>query len=121
VPPPAPLTPSWQRTSISLIAGSPLVKVSENPVGAASAATWDPDPRTGAGGDRPLVDRGVRGANGMPLEPGTGLGRDFAREGVAGISWDGPHGGPQTSAVSTPDRQDTPGILDPDADAMLWH
>ena len=33
----------------------------------------------------------------------------------------GPHGGPQTSAVSTPDRQDTPGILDPDADAMLWH
>ena len=59
--------------------------------------------RTGAGGDRPLVDRGVRGANGMPLEPGTGLGRDFAREGVAGISWDGPHGGPRN--VSGGDEQ----------------
>lgn len=59
--------------------------------------------RTGAGGDRPLVDRGVRGANGMPLEAGTGLGRDFAREGVAGISWDGPHGGPRN--VSRGDEQ----------------
>lgn len=59
--------------------------------------------RTGAGGDRPLVDRGVRGANGMPLEPGTGLARDFAREGVAGISWDGPHGGPRN--VSNGDEQ----------------
>jgi hypothetical protein len=33
----------------------------------------------------------------------------------------GRHGSLQTGAVSTPYRQDTPGILDPDADAMLWH
>lgn len=60
--------------------------------------------RTGGGGDRPLVDRGVRGVNGGPaLEPGTGLARDFARVGVAGISWDGPHGGPRN--VSMGDEQ----------------
>jgi len=60
--------------------------------------------RTGGGGDRPLVDRGVRGVNGGPaLEPGTGLARDFARVGVAGISWDGPHGGPRN--VSGGDEQ----------------
>lgn len=49
--------------------------------------------RTGGGGDRPLVDRGVRGADGEVLEAGTGLAREFAREGFAGVSIDGPHGG----------------------------
>ncbi len=50
--------------------------------------------RTGGGGDRPLVDRGVRGVNGGPaLAPGTGPAQEFASVGVAGVSVDGPHGG----------------------------
>ncbi|MCA9644641.1 MAG: hypothetical protein KC492_28320, partial [Myxococcales bacterium] len=49
--------------------------------------------RTGGGGDRPLVDRGVRGADGVPLEPGTGPALEFARVGYAGVTLDGPHGG----------------------------
>jgi hypothetical protein len=49
--------------------------------------------RTGGGGDRPLVDRGVRDADGMVLVPGTGPAQEFAAVGVAGISIDGPHGG----------------------------
>jgi len=49
--------------------------------------------RTGGGGDRPLVERGVRGADGEPLEPGSGPARDLARIGVAGLSIDGPLGG----------------------------
>ncbi|MFO0606751.1 MAG: hypothetical protein U0324_26495 [Polyangiales bacterium] len=59
--------------------------------------------RTGGGGDRPLVDRGVRGRDGMALEPGTGPAREFAREGFAGASWDGPHGGARN--VSRGDEQ----------------
>lgn len=52
--------------------------------------------RTGGGGDRPLVDRGPRAAPGGPsLAAGRGLAHDFARAGFAGISWDGPHGGPR--------------------------
>lgn len=51
--------------------------------------------RTGGGGDRPLVDRGVRGADGRPLEPGSGLARELARVGWIGVSVDGPHGGPR--------------------------
>lgn len=50
--------------------------------------------RTGAGGDRPLVDRGIdtmAGHVGAP--PGTGPAMHFAREGIAGIQIDGPHGG----------------------------
>ncbi|MDI3285627.1 hypothetical protein [Polyangium sp. 15x6] len=50
--------------------------------------------RTGAGGERPLVDRGVRAEPGGPaLEPGTGPALTFARAGFAGASADGPHGG----------------------------
>ena len=50
--------------------------------------------RTGAGGERPLVDRGVRAApGGAAIEPGTGPARDFAKVGFAGSSIDGPHGG----------------------------
>lgn len=50
--------------------------------------------RTGAGGDRPLVDRGVRATNGgEAIEPGTGPAREFAKVGFAGSSIDGPHGG----------------------------
>jgi hypothetical protein len=49
--------------------------------------------RTGGGGDRPLVDRGVRDAGGATLEPGTGPARELALAGWAGISVDGPHGG----------------------------
>lgn len=59
--------------------------------------------RTGGGGDRPLVDRGVRGRDGMVLVPGTGPAREFAREGFAGASWDGPHGGVRN--VSRGDEQ----------------
>ncbi len=50
--------------------------------------------RTGAGGDRPLVDRGVQPGTGLPpTTPGTGPALEFARAGFAGISIDGPLGG----------------------------
>ena len=50
--------------------------------------------RTGGGGDRPLVDRGVHATeHGEAITPGTGPGRDFAKVGFAGVSVDGPHGG----------------------------
>ncbi len=50
--------------------------------------------RTGAGGDRPLVDRGVQPGTGQPpTTPGTGPALEFARVGFAGISIDGPLGG----------------------------
>jgi hypothetical protein len=60
--------------------------------------------RTGGGGDRPLVDRGVRTVAGVsPTQPGTGPAMEFARVGWAGVSWDGPHGGPRN--VSMGDEQ----------------
>ncbi len=50
--------------------------------------------RTGGGGERPLVDRGVEAASGgPPLAPGTGPAFTFAKAGWAGSSIDGPHGG----------------------------
>lgn len=50
--------------------------------------------RTGAGGERPLVDRGVRAEPGGPaVEPGAGPALVFAKAGFAGASVDGPHGG----------------------------
>jgi len=49
--------------------------------------------RTGGGGERPLVDRGVQDADGEPLEPGSGLARELTAAGLAGASVDGPHGG----------------------------
>jgi len=49
--------------------------------------------RTGGGGERPLVDRGVQDAEGTPLEEGGGLARQLAQAGFAGVSVDGPHGG----------------------------
>lgn len=51
--------------------------------------------RTGGGGDRPLIDRGIRGeAHGEPIVPtGTGPAMNLAGAGWAGITWDGPHGG----------------------------
>jgi hypothetical protein len=49
--------------------------------------------RTGAGGDRPLVDRGVHATAGGPAAPGSGPAREFARSGFAAISIDGPLGG----------------------------
>jgi dienelactone hydrolase len=51
--------------------------------------------RTGGGGDRPLVDRGVRDAVGRVLTPASGPARELAQAGVAGLSIDGPHGGPR--------------------------
>ena len=50
--------------------------------------------RTGAGGDRPLVDRGTQATEGgPPITPGTGPALQFARAGFAGAQIDGPHGG----------------------------
>ena len=50
--------------------------------------------RTGAGGDRPLVDRGQQATNGgPPIVPGEGPALYFARAGFAGIEVDGPLGG----------------------------
>jgi hypothetical protein len=49
--------------------------------------------RTGGGGDRPLVDRGVRDEDGNVAIPGSGPALHFTRAGFAGVSVDGPHGG----------------------------
>lgn len=50
--------------------------------------------RTGGGGDRPLVDRGVEAVHGGgALVPGTGPALWMAAAGFAGVSIDGPHGG----------------------------
>ena len=50
--------------------------------------------RTGAGGDRPLVDRGVQAAHDLPaLVAGTGPAMEYATVGWAGMSVDGPLGG----------------------------
>ncbi len=50
--------------------------------------------RTGAGGNRPLVDRGQQALNGgPPIVPGTGPALYFAAAGFAGVSIDGPLGG----------------------------
>ncbi|MBL8953748.1 MAG: hypothetical protein JNK82_23435 [Myxococcaceae bacterium] len=49
--------------------------------------------RTGGGGEDPLLHRGVSNAEWNVLEPGTGPAQEFAREGYAGLSVDGPHGG----------------------------
>ena len=58
--------------------------------------------RTGGGGERPLVDRGFRPVSGgPPEEPGAGPAREFAAVGWAGVSIDGPHGGPRN-----PDHMD---------------
>jgi len=52
--------------------------------------------RTGGGGDRPLVDRGFRAEpGGPPVEAGSGPAREMAAVGWAGVSIDGPHGGPR--------------------------
>ena len=59
--------------------------------------------RTGGGGDRPLLDRGVRVTPGAKTEPGSGPARELARVGWAGISVDGPHGGERN--VSGMDEQ----------------
>ncbi|MBW2453790.1 MAG: hypothetical protein JRI68_04740 [Deltaproteobacteria bacterium] len=49
--------------------------------------------RTGGGGDRPLVDRGVRDEDGEVAVPGSGPALHFTRAGYAGVTVDGPHGG----------------------------
>jgi hypothetical protein len=54
--------------------------------------------RTGAGGNRPIVDRGMADsatydAGGAAVTPGTGPALYFAREGFAGLQVDGPLGG----------------------------
>jgi hypothetical protein len=50
--------------------------------------------RTGAGGDRPLVDRGLQTAHNAPSAiPGSGPAQEFARVGFAGVMVDGPLGG----------------------------
>jgi len=49
--------------------------------------------RTGGGGDRPLIDRGGRDADGVVAEPGTGPALWMTAAGFAGVSVDGPHGG----------------------------
>lgn len=59
--------------------------------------------RTGGGGDRPLIDRGRRASNGgEAIAPGTGPAMELARIGFAGLSIDGPHGGP----FRNPNNQD---------------
>jgi hypothetical protein len=51
--------------------------------------------RTGGGGDRPLVDRGVASSSTFsePITPGTGPAMEFARVGFVGVEIDGPLGG----------------------------
>lgn len=49
--------------------------------------------RTGGGGDRPLIDRGIRAKAHGESVPGTGPARELAAVGIAGVMVDGPHGG----------------------------
>ncbi len=49
--------------------------------------------RTGGGGDRPLIDRGVRDEKGVVATPGSGPAMMFAEAGMAGVQIDGPLGG----------------------------
>lgn len=49
--------------------------------------------RTGGGGDRPLIDRGIRAKAHGDSVPGTGPARELAAVGIAGVMVDGPHGG----------------------------
>src|SRR5205823_6533348 len=49
--------------------------------------------RTGGGGQRPLIERGVSDASWSLLVPGTGPAMELARAGFAAISVDGPQGG----------------------------
>ena len=53
--------------------------------------------RAGGGGDRPLVDRGRRDAEGIS-EPGSGIARELAQAGYVGLSVDGPLGGARNLA-----------------------
>lgn len=48
--------------------------------------------RTGGGGDRPLIDRGMRETAGEDVE-GTGFAAEFGRRGYAAVMIDGPLGG----------------------------
>jgi len=59
--------------------------------------------RTGGGGDRPLIDRGLRAEPLGDTTPGTGPANWFADAGWAGVQVDGPHGGPRN--VSNGDEQ----------------
>jgi hypothetical protein len=58
--------------------------------------------RTGGGADRALIDRGVRDEDGVAV-PGTGVARDLAAIGFAGVEVDGPQGGLRN--VSASDEQ----------------
>ena len=80
-----PVLQSWETARVVLTL----------PRGSAPEAGWPTALmiRTGGGGDRPLVDRGPRDADGNALVEGTGPALHFARAGFAGISVDGPHGG----------------------------
>ncbi|MBK7863951.1 MAG: hypothetical protein IPJ65_36155 [Archangiaceae bacterium] len=49
--------------------------------------------RTGGGGARPLIERGVSDADWQLLRPGSGPAMELAREGYAAITVDGPQGG----------------------------
>lgn len=69
-----------------------VVTVPRRPVPAAGFPTVLMS-RTGAGGDRPLVDRGAHGPGGALLVAGSGPAQTFAEAGFAGASIDGPHGG----------------------------
>lgn len=92
-------TPMMQRTEPSRV----VITVPRRPM-PASGYPLVMFVRTGGGGDRPLVDRGVQAmTGGDAIAPGTGPAREFAREGFAGVSWDGPHGGPRN--VSHGDEQ----------------
>ncbi|MCA9564387.1 MAG: hypothetical protein KC561_12915, partial [Myxococcales bacterium] len=59
--------------------------------------------RTGGGGDRPLIDRGLRSEPGGSTVPGSGPATQFAAVGFAGITVDGPHGG--TRNITDGDEQ----------------
>ncbi len=83
-------------------AGEPVVQRWETgriwvtvPRGAAPTAGWPVAEliRTGAGGDRPLVDRGVHAVAHGDSPPGSGPAEVFAAAGVAGVSFDGALGG----------------------------
>lgn len=76
--------------------------------------------RTGAGGNRPLVDRGVQPAPNEPaITPGTGPALEFARVGFAGISIDGPLGGLRNPVAPAQPDPNCPACGDPSQEDFL--
>jgi hypothetical protein len=95
--PPFEVDGAWMLDAAGQLVNGPTVQSRvwfSVPRGAAPSPGWPVMQfiRVGGGGDRPLLDRGVRNAEGVAAA-GSGLAGTFAAAGWAGLQFDGPHGG----------------------------